>query len=675
MSFYRKEIDGLRTIAVIPVILFHAGVELFSGGFVGVDIFFVISGYLITTIILKEKENGNFSLIRFYERRARRIAPALFLVMASSIVCAWFWLSPAHMEDFSQSLVAVPLFVSNILFYSESGYWGVENELKPLLHTWSLAVEEQYYVLFPLFLMLMWRFSKKWLISSFVIIALASFLLADWLSSFNPSAGFFLLSSRAWELAIGAGIAFYFLYYKSEMHTLLEDKRFDDVLSFLGLGLIAYAIFVFDEQTPFPSVYALIPTIGTALIIIFSSEKTIVGKVLGSKVPVGIGLISYSAYLWHQPLFSFSKHLSLTEPTLLTLLTLALLSLVLAYLSWRFIEAPFRDKNKYSRKQIFTFTTIGSLFFIVFGSVGYLTKGFEFRLDDDVAQAVKLATERVSKEQLCEKITADESAKQPYCTLIPSNEKFIFLYGDSHASKLFPVAKTLFKKTPYGVLASSKRGCPSILGISRLKGTSQDPCNEHNKAVYQYLIETPEIEYVVLSARWTELIEGTRFDNKEGGLEPGVKSKLAVANEDGFVIYHPETNRELLMNAFSLSINALLQAGKKVILIYPVPEAGWDVPDYIVKYSFNHPELAFNAQVASTSYDVFKDRNKNTYKILSNIPAHPNFYKVMPDELLCNTALSDRCVTQNKGVLLYSDNNHLSNAGAQLVLEEVLKIL
>ena len=674
MSFYRKEIDGLRTIAVIPVILFHAGVELFSGGFVGVDIFFVISGYLITTIILKEKENGNFSLMNFYERRARRIAPALFLVMGSTILAAWLWLSPAHMEDFSQSLVAVPLFVSNILFYLESGYWGVENELKPLLHTWSLAVEEQYYVLFPLFLMLMWKFSKKWLISSFFIIALASFLLADWLSIHNPSAGFFLLSSRAWELAIGAGIAFYFLYYKSEMHALLEDKKLDDVLSFLGLGLIAYAMFVFDEHTPFPGVYALIPTVGTALIIIFSSDKTIVGKVLGSKIFVGIGLISYSAYLWHQPLFSFAKHLSLTEPTLLTLLTLAVLSLVLAYLSWRFVEAPFRDKNKYSRKKIFTFTVAGSLFLVVFGSVGYLTKGFEFRLKDDVAHAINLATEKISRKQLCEQNAENETPNHPYCTLIPSDNKFIFLYGDSHTSKLLPTAKSLFEKTNHGLLASSTRGCPSILGISRLKGTT-DSCYEHNKAVYQYLIQTPEIEYIILSARWTELIEGTRFDNQEGGIEPGKKSKLGVAENNGFVIYHPESNRELLAKAFSNSINTLLRADKKVILMYPVPEAGWDVPDYIVKYSFNHPELAFDAQVASTGYDVFKARNKNTYRILDELPAHPNFYKIKPEDLFCNTVVMDRCVTQNNGAILYSDNNHLSNAGALQVLERILTLL
>ena len=269
---YRKEIDGLRAIAVIPVILFHAGFEHFSGGFVGVDVFFVISGYLITTIILSEKENGTFSLINFYERRARRIIPALFLVMLVSTLFSWVWLPPANLKDFSASLVAVSLFSSNILFWQETGYWGVVNELKPLLHTWSLAVEEQYYILFPLFLMLMWRFRKRWILSSFFLIALGSLSFSHWAAYNIPTANFFLLPTRGWELAIGAGVAFYFIYRKNTMRSLLSHKIVDDFLSLFGLILIGYAIFIFDEKTPFPSLYALVPTIGTALIIVFSSR-------------------------------------------------------------------------------------------------------------------------------------------------------------------------------------------------------------------------------------------------------------------------------------------------------------------------------------------------------------------------------------------------------------------
>ena len=214
---YRPEIDGLRALAVVPVILFHAGFEYFRGGFVGVDVFFVISGYLITTIIVSEQEAGTFSLLNFYERRARRILPALFLVMLVSTIAAYFWLAAPDLKDFSRSLMAVSVYLSNFLFLQETGYWDTEGELKPLLHTWSLAVEEQYYLLFPPFLMLMWRYRKRWMFGSILVIGVISLLASQWGSHRFPSANFFLLPTRAWELAIGAGIAFYFIYRKKEI--------------------------------------------------------------------------------------------------------------------------------------------------------------------------------------------------------------------------------------------------------------------------------------------------------------------------------------------------------------------------------------------------------------------------------------------------------------------------
>jgi peptidoglycan/LPS O-acetylase OafA/YrhL len=211
---YRREIDGLRALAVLPVILFHAGFTTFSGGFVGVDVFFVISGYLITTIILTELEQGTFSIVNFYERRARRILPALFVMMLACLPFAWFWLLPEDMKDFSQSLLAVSVFASNILFWRESGYFDSAAELKPLLHTWSLAVEEQYYMLFPLFLMATWRFGRRWILGSLIAVALASLALAQWGSLVKPAATFYLLPTRVWELLIGAFAAFYLSHKK-----------------------------------------------------------------------------------------------------------------------------------------------------------------------------------------------------------------------------------------------------------------------------------------------------------------------------------------------------------------------------------------------------------------------------------------------------------------------------
>ena len=347
---YRAEIDGLRALAVLPVILFHAGFEWFRGGFVGVDVFFVISGYLITSIIISEMVERKFSIINFYERRARRILPALFFVMAVSLPFAWLWLSPSNLKDFGQSLIAVSTFSSNILFWSESGYFDTAAELKPLLHTWSLAVEEQYYILFPIFLILTWPLGIKWILILLLIVFFTSLGVAQWGAYNSPSAAFFLLPTRGWELLIGVFAA---IYLKNNAH--LKSYSLNQVLSLLGFGMIVYSIIAFDKTTPFPSLYALIPTVGTGLLILCSVPKTLIHKLLSMKFISGIGLISYSAYLWHQPLLAFARHRFLGEISDLILISLCLISMVLGWFSWKFIEAPFRNKKPLQGKQFFFF--------------------------------------------------------------------------------------------------------------------------------------------------------------------------------------------------------------------------------------------------------------------------------------------------------------------------------
>lgn len=375
---YRREIDGLRALAVLPVIFFHAGFDAFSGGFVGVDVFFVISGYLITSIILAEMQAGTFSLVKFYERRVRRILPALFFVMAICLPLAWVWLLPSDMKDFSSSLMAVSTFSSNILFWKESGYFDSAAELKPLLHTWSLAVEEQYYVLFPLFLMLTWRFGQRWVVGLLIVVAIISLSVAEWKVFVAPMTTFFLLPTRGWELLLGAFIAFYLIKRN------IEDphRHVAAMCSFAGLAMILYAVFFFNSKTPVPGIYALIPTIGAALIILYATPQTLTGKILGSRLFVSIGLVSYSAYLWHQPLFAFARHASLTEPSVPLLILLSISSLILAYFSWRFVEQPFRRKGYISRKAVFVFAISTSLLFIGLGLLGYSTQGFESRYDE-----------------------------------------------------------------------------------------------------------------------------------------------------------------------------------------------------------------------------------------------------------------------------------------------------
>jgi len=366
---YRREIDGLRALAVLPVIFFHAGFQTFGGGYVGVDVFFVISGYLITSIILSERRAGTFSLLNFYERRARRILPALFLVMATCIPLALWWLPPPDMREFAQSLIAVSAFVSNIAFWLESGYFGTAAEYKPLLHTWSLAIEEQFYLLFPAFLLITYWLGRKWVLWTLFAVAIASLLAAQWGSARMPEAAFFLLPARGWELLIGALLAF---YAQNEQHQPKQRSlppAWHNAAACLGLILITCSIFLYDSQTRFPGFTALVPTIGTALVILFATGKTIVGQALSFRPLVGIGLISYSAYLWHQPIFAFVRHRNPdgVEPYVFCLL--AGFSMALAFLSWRFVERPTRDRQRFTRRQVFVGSLAGSLAFASFGLI------------------------------------------------------------------------------------------------------------------------------------------------------------------------------------------------------------------------------------------------------------------------------------------------------------------
>lgn len=367
---YRKEIDGLRALAVIPVVLFHAGFKFFGGGFVGVDIFFVISGYLITTIILADLQAGNFSIVKFYERRARRILPCLYLVMLASTFFGYFWMMPDEFKNFGQSIFATTIFSNNILLALTSGYWALASEYKPLLHTWSLGVEEQYYILFPFILMVGWKFFRKHLGVVVFFIAFSSLLLATWGVAKSPDFAFYLLPTRAWEILLGSLAA---IYLKNKV-SVSNDPMDGRLLSIVGLLLIVGSIFTFGSNQPAPGLYTLVPTLGSVLVILYASENNLAGKVLGSKFVVGFGLISYSAYLWHQPLFSFSRIYLVNSPSVTITAILTVITFSIAYLSWRFVETPFRDKTIFSRKTIFISSALCSFAFLMVGF--YLNKSY-----------------------------------------------------------------------------------------------------------------------------------------------------------------------------------------------------------------------------------------------------------------------------------------------------------
>lgn len=378
---YRAEIDGLRSLAVVPVVLHHAGLPWLSGGFVGVDVFFVISGFLITTIILGDLEAGRFSLVTFYERRARRILPALFLMLGMCIPPALFLMVPGELKDFGQSLVATSVFASNFLFWLQSGYFAPEAELSPLLHTWSLAVEEQFYILFPLLLMLLVGLRVRDPRALFAILILGSLGLSHWGVLHFANMAFYLLPFRAWELLIGALAAVHVMRNPAP-----AASGWANLWATIGLVAVILPNILYDAGTPFPGLAAAPPVLGTALILVFGHKTTLVARLLSLKGFVGIGLISYSAYLLHQPAFVFfrlwvGEEVAHKEAMLPAFLALSVLSFLGAWAVWRYIETPFRTRRNglLSRRAIFAVSLAGMVGFTAIGLTGHVTNGLRDR--------------------------------------------------------------------------------------------------------------------------------------------------------------------------------------------------------------------------------------------------------------------------------------------------------
>ncbi len=363
---YRAEIDGLRALAVLPVILFHAGFSLFGGGYVGVDVFFVISGFLITTIIVSELEAKTFSLAHFYERRARRILPALYFTVLLASIGAALLLLPNHLVDFGESIISIPIFASNLYFWFERGYFSTAAELRPMIHTWSLAVEEQFYLLYPLFLMMF--FARKHMLRFLLVAGFIVSMIASWyLTKLHFETAFYLPLSRAWELLSGAFVAWLLMKNYAPKTAIAGDA-----MAAVGLTLIIYAVFMFDEGTMFPSLNAAFPVFGTALILYGTTSGRYVKRILSFKPFVAVGLWSYSLYLLHQPLFALTRHEGTFEGREYYWIALCL---GLAFVSYRFVERPFRDKGTFNARQILRYALLSSVAVMAVGAFFVKSEG------------------------------------------------------------------------------------------------------------------------------------------------------------------------------------------------------------------------------------------------------------------------------------------------------------
>lgn len=655
---YRKEIDGLRALAVIPVILYHAGLQGFAGGYVGVDIFFVISGYLITTILISEMQAGTFSLIGFYERRARRILPALFLVLLVCLPFAWLWLQPLALTNFSESLVAVTLFISNIFFWKHGGYFDIESELNPLLHTWSLAVEEQYYVIFPLFLMLAWRFGKKWIVGLLLIGSMASLALAYKGSLTFSTTAFYLLPGRGWELLVGAFTAFYLT--SNKVAPTAKKSLVNQLFGTLGLALIIYSIVYFNKDTPFPGLYTLVPTIGAALIILCTSQQTAVGKLLGSKVFVGIGLISYSAYLWHQPLFSFARHHSFGEPSQALLIALSIASIVLAYFSWKYVETPFRDKNRIKRKQIFTFAAIGSIVFIAIGVIGSKKEGFPNRYY--VPEALSASFGVSTKANECFDKPGIHARADWLCDLgSKQTEKPTFMmFGDSHSRSMFDAFDTVASNKSLHGNFTGTYNCTPLLGIHVLRrGQGETDCNALNTRIYEH-VKATKIPKVFLVSRWTYYTDGG-YDGTDAtwiGL-----SKNSARSQ--------QISRAAFETGLKTTIEAYNKIGTQVYLVEQAPLQKLQVQEaYYNLYADNPSHVAQQIRQLSVTTAEHKQLQSYVHTLFKAYEQKGQVKLVNFDDVLCD---HEKCNIGTATTSYYSDNNHLTTDGDRLIVNELTK--
>ena len=639
---YRADIDGLRAVAVLSVLLYHAGSRFFSGGYVGVDVFFVISGYLITTIIVREVEAGRFSIVRFYERRARRILPALAAVVLAALAAGAVLLTPHDLEKLGASAVAAALFSSNVLFYLSSGYFDGPAETKPLLHTWSLAVEEQYYIFFPLLVLLIARFGARRYFRWLLGLGVLSFLACAVVTRLDASAAFYLIPTRAWELFIGSLLSLKLIPEPS-------TRRAREIASVLGIALIAWAVFAYSPQTRFPGVAAALPTLGAALVIhAGTGGAALVSRALSLRPMVFVGLVSYSLYLWHWPVIVFTRLYLVRAPDALEQAFMVALSLALAVASWRFVEAPFRTRRVLARTGPLLGASGATLAVLVCAGLAlWSSRGLPQRPFASAAVDVDPAWDHWGD---CVQAYDGHASLDALCDLgVARGTPSFLLWGDSHARALASgVSRSAARHGLRGKFVALP-ACPPLAGIER---DSRRSCDAFNRSVLRMLARAPEIKTVVLGARWALSAEGRRYAHESG------RPVKLVDLEDGSDAGLP--NDALFEIGLRRTIVQLRRLGKQVVLVRGIPEVGYDVPSaYLVARVTGRDA---NAMLAPSLGD-YRHRSRDVAAVFARIAAQLPVTFVDPSRYLCDA----RCPVVRSGRLMYRDDDHLSTFGSDFL--------
>ena len=645
---YRPDIDGLRMLAIVPVVLYHAGVPWLSGGFIGVDVFFVISGFLITRVLHGELSSGRFSLIGFYERRARRILPALITVLLASFVAGYFLLMPKQFSELSMAATAAALFAANFWFWRvTSDYFAADVEFEPLLHTWTLGVEEQFYILFPL---LLWALASRsgrgtlWVVTGLTVL---SFLVSIDGTALKPSTSFYLLPTRWWELGLGAMLALGF-------GPRINVRWLREVVAMSGLAAILAAAFMYDASTSFPGLAALAPCLGAAALISVGGQgHSLANRVLSLKPFVFVGLISYSLYLWHWPIFSFLR-IYLDEITLPPILAAGAVvaAFTAAAISWAYVERPFRRRppQGFGRAKIFAFSGIGISLVIVMAAETVSGRGLPDRFPADVRLAYEGAQDINPDRERCFEVWPDSGLCRFGAETGPEARADFLLWGDSHAVAIMSGVGFAAIQTGKTGLFAGYSSCPPLLGAEIVHRDPNRNCAGFNAAVLEVLQKRDDIPLVILAARWALIAEGHRPANEHGS-----PVLLAWADRRDTGPYYPEHNFEIFQQAISETIAAIRSTGRQVIILGSVPEIGWNVPRGLG----DHLRLGRRLPAAPTTESVSL-RHGRAESVLANLAKPPGVRFLPLSQLLCDPV----CRTSLEGRPLYYDDDHLSHYGS-----------
>ncbi|MCA1439872.1 acyltransferase [Ensifer sp. IC4062] len=617
---YRPEVDGLRALAVVPVLLFHAGFDIVSGGFAGVDVFFVISGFLITSIIDSEIWGGRFSIVSFYERRARRLAPALLFVCAVCTAFALLWMLPRELNNFGKGLYATSLLASNIQLWDQTGYFSPDTDHMPLLHMWSLAVEEQFYLIFPLLLIALRRFCAAHVLAVILATSALSFGATQVLARLDPSANFYLLPSRFWELGLGAAVAL------SGLSKAAVAKPVREILAALGLLAIVATYVLVRETANYPG-WATVPVVmGAAAFIAFGRADTFAGKCLSFGPVVVVGLCSYSLYLWHQPVFAFARLRLNDAITPVGFSALIALCFVLAYLTWRYVETPFRDRRRFGRRPVFAMTLTAGAVAVVAGLSMDHSDGFASRN----LELARLNEPSVGMGKGCEGVV------DLTCSTAENPE--IAIWGDSFARHLVDGARASDPDVRLAQL--TKNNCGPFFDLApvlpNLALAWPQQCLDHNKAVRRFLLAHKSIRYVVLSSPLTQYLgQETVFLRGKGVTR---------------------SSAEIVTQNFQSTLAWLRSNGLQPIVVSPPPRDGRNTGLCVARARM----LGLPPGDCDLPVAAVEAHDREIRSVLASVAR--DFPVLNFTDYLCDGIT---CRAEDEGVAIYEDDGHFSQKGSR----------